>query len=90
MQISLIPLLVERIQQFGLVDKVGILTFYSRRELLVQVKQIEPEIQTSAIIINPMANFLKKAEAINVNQDCSSAGVKSITSVSITLSSHIR
>ena len=65
---SLIPLLVEHIQQFGLVDKVGILTFYSRRELIVQVKQIEPEIQTSAIIINPMANFLKKAEAINVNR----------------------
>ena len=65
---SLIPLLVDRIQQFGLVDKVGILTFYSRRELLVQVKQIKPEIQTSAIIINPMANFLKAAEAINVDR----------------------
>jgi glycerophosphoryl diester phosphodiesterase len=65
---SLIPLLVERIQQFDLVDKVGILTFYSRKELLVQVKQIKPEIQTSAIIINPMANFLKAAEAINVDR----------------------
>ena len=65
---NLIPLLVGRIQQFDLVDKVGILTFYSRKELLVQVKQIESEIQTSAIIINPMANFLKKAEAINVNR----------------------
>ena len=65
---NLIPLLVERIQQFDLVDKVGILTFYSRKELLVQVKQIKPEIQTSAIIINPMANLLKKAEAIDVNR----------------------
>ena len=65
---SLIPLLVERIQQFDLIDKVGILTFYSRKELLVQVKQIEPEIQTSAIIINPMANLLKKAEAIDANR----------------------
>ena len=65
---NLIPLLVERILQFDLVDKVGILTFYSRKELLVQVKQIEPEIQTSAIIINPMANFLRAAEAINVNR----------------------
>lgn len=65
---NLIPLLVERIQQFDLVDKVGILTFYSRKELLVQVKQIEPEIQTSAIIINPLANFLKAAEAISVNR----------------------
>lgn len=65
---SLIPLLVERIQQFDLVDKVGILTFYSRKELLVQVKQIDPEIQTSTIIINPLANFLKKAEAIDANR----------------------
>ncbi len=65
---NLIPLLVERIRQFDLVDKVGILTFYSRKELLVQVKQIEPEIQTSAIIINPMANFLKEAEAIDANR----------------------
>ncbi|RKU06032.1 hypothetical protein C6502_21335 [Candidatus Poribacteria bacterium] len=65
---SLIPLLVERIQQFDLIDKVGILTFYSRKELLVRVKQIEPEIQTSTIIINPMANLLKKAEAIDANR----------------------
>ena len=65
---NLIPLLVERILQFDLVDKVGILTFYSRKQLLVQVKQIEPEIQTSAIIINPMANFLKAAEVINVDR----------------------
>lgn len=65
---NLIPLLVERILQFDLVDKVGILTFYSRKELLIQVKQIEPAIQTSAIIINPMANFLKAAEAINANR----------------------
>ena len=65
---NLIPLLVERIRQFDLVDRVGILTFYSRKELLVQVKQIEPEIQTSAIIINPMANLLKKAEAIGANR----------------------
>ena len=65
---NLIPLLVERLQQFDLVDKVGILTFYSRKELLVQAKQIKPEIQTSAIIINPMANLLKKAEAINANR----------------------
>jgi glycerophosphoryl diester phosphodiesterase len=65
---NLIPLLVERILQFDLVDKVGILTFYSRKQLLVQVKQIKPEIQTSAIIINPMANLLKKAEAIDANR----------------------
>lgn len=65
---NLIPLLVERIQQFDLVDKAGILTFYSRKELLVQLKRIEPDIQTTAIIINPMANLLKKAEAIDANR----------------------
>ena len=65
---TLIPLLVERIQQFDLIDKVGILTFYSRKELLVQAKRIKPEIQTTAIIINPMVNLLKKAEAIGANR----------------------
>ena len=65
---DLIPLLVERILQFNLVDKIGILTFYSRKELLIQAKQIEPEIQTSAIIINPLANFLKAAEASNADR----------------------
>jgi hypothetical protein len=59
---------VDRIRQFDLVDKVGILTFYSRKELLIQAKQIEPDIQTSAILINPMANFLKTAEAINADR----------------------
>lgn len=65
---NLIPLLVKSIRQFDLVDKVGILTFYSRKELLVQVKQIESKIQTSAIIINPMANFLKAAAAIDADR----------------------
>ena len=85
---NLSPLLVERIRQFDLVDKVGILTFYSRKELLIQVKQIEPEIQTSAIIINPIANFLKAAEAINTI-GLSSVGAESIT-FGFTTPSHIR
>ena len=65
---ALIPLVVNRIRQFDLLNKVGILTFYSRKELLIRAKQIEPEIQTSAIIINPMANFLKAAGSIKANR----------------------
>jgi glycerophosphoryl diester phosphodiesterase len=64
----LIQIVVDRIRQFDLVEKVGVLTFYSRKALLIQAKQIEPKIQTTAIIINPMANFLKAAESISVNR----------------------
>ena len=64
----LTSIVVDRVQQFNLTDKVGLLTFYSHRELLIRAKQIEPSIQTSAIIINPMANFLKAAEAISANR----------------------
>ncbi|MCZ6681298.1 MAG: glycerophosphodiester phosphodiesterase [Candidatus Poribacteria bacterium] len=65
---ALIPIVVERIHQSDLVDKVDILTFDSRRELLLQAKQLQPEIQTSVIIINPMANFLKAAESIDAGR----------------------
>ena len=80
----LIPIVVDRIRQFDLVHKVGILTFYSyrdlsfyfrkdlifysRKELLIQAKQLEPKIQTSVILVNPMANFLKVAESISANR----------------------
>ena len=74
---QLIQIVVDRIRQFGLIDKVGILTFYQyceltscypRKRLLIQAKQLEPKIQTSAIFVNPMANFLKLAESIEANR----------------------
>jgi glycerophosphoryl diester phosphodiesterase len=65
---ELIPIVVNRIRQFNLVHKIGLLTFYSRKDLLIQAKQLEPKIQTSVIIINPAANLLKAAENINVNR----------------------
>ncbi|MCH8291210.1 hypothetical protein IH992_08945 [Candidatus Poribacteria bacterium] len=73
---TLIPTVVDRIRQFDLIDKVGILTFYARKELatfyprkklLIQAKQLEPKIQTGTIIINPMADFLKLAETIDAD-----------------------
>ena len=65
---DLIPIVVNRIRHFNLVHKVGLLTFYSRKDLLIQAKQIEPKLQTSVIIINPAANFLKAAESINADR----------------------
>ena len=65
---ELIQIVVNRIRRFNLVHKVGILTFYSRRHLLIQAKQIEPKLQTSAIIVNPVANLLKATESINANR----------------------
>lgn len=64
---ELIGIVVERIRRFNLLHLVGLLTFYSRKHLLVQAKQLEPTLQTSAIIINPAANLLKAAESINAN-----------------------
>ena len=74
---GILPIVVDRVRQFDLINKVGILTFYRycelsacfpRKRLLIQAKQLEPKIQTSAIFVNPMANFLKLAESIKANR----------------------
>lgn len=64
---ELLPIIVERIRHFDVVDLVSILTFYFRKHLLVAAKRLEPRLQTSAILINPAANFLKAATAIDAN-----------------------
>ncbi|MDE0299360.1 MAG: glycerophosphodiester phosphodiesterase [Candidatus Poribacteria bacterium] len=64
----LITLVVDRIRRFNLEEKVSVLTFYLHREILTHVKRIAPNINTSAIIINPMADFLSAARAINADR----------------------
>lgn len=64
----LISLVAERIRRFNLEEKVSVLTFHLHREILIQVKRIAPNIKTSAIIINPMANFLRAAKAIGADR----------------------
>ena len=65
---ELLSIIVERIRHFEVVHLVSILTFYVNKELLVSAKQLEPRLKTSAILINPMANFLKAADVIDA--DC--------------------
>ena len=65
---EVIPIIVERVRHFEVVHLTSILTFYLRKHLLVDAKRLEPKLQTSAILINPMANFLKAATAIDVNR----------------------
>ena len=65
---KLTSIVVDRIRQFNLEDKVSVLTFYSRHQVLSRVKQIAPNIKTSAIILNPAANFLRAAKAIGANR----------------------
>ena len=65
---ELLPIIVERIRHFEVVHLANILTFYLRKHLLVDTKRLEPKLQTSAILINPMANFLKAVTAIDVNR----------------------
>ena len=65
---ELLPIIVERIRHFDVAHLVGILTFYLRKHLLVNAKRLEPRLQTSAILINPMANFLKAAAAIEADR----------------------
>lgn len=64
---ELIRIVINRIQYFNLAKIVGILTFYSRRKMLIQAKHIEPNIQTSVIILNPFADFLASAKSANAN-----------------------
>ena len=65
---EVLPIIVERVRHFEVVHLTSILTFYLRKQLLVDAKRLEPRLQTSAILINPMANFLKAAAAIDVNR----------------------
>lgn len=65
---ELLSIIVERIRHFEVVHLVSILTFYAHKQLLVNAKQLEPRLKTSAILLNPMANFLKAADAIDANR----------------------
>ena len=65
---ELLPIIVERIRHFEVVHLVSILTFYANKHLLIDAKCLEPGLKTSAILINPMANFLKAATAIEAER----------------------
>lgn len=65
---ELLPIIVQRVRHFEVVHLTSILTFYRQKHLLVDAKRLEPRLQTSAILINPMANYLKAATAINANR----------------------
>lgn len=65
---ELLDIIVERIRYFDVVHLVSMLTFYFNKQLLVEAKRLEPKLQTSAILINPMANFLKAAATIDANR----------------------
>ena len=65
---ELLPIIIERVRHFEIVHLATILTFYVRKQLLVDAKRLEPKLQTSAILINPFANFRKAAAAIDANR----------------------
>ena len=65
---EILPIIIERIRHFDVVHLVSILTFYRWKHLLVDAKRLEPNLTTSAILINPMANFRKVATEINANR----------------------
>ena len=65
---ELIQIVINRIQHFNLVEIVGVLTFYSRRKMLIQAKHLAPKIETSVIIFNPFADFFKAAKTANATR----------------------
>lgn len=65
---ELISIIIERIHHFNVIHLVNILTFYHRKQILHEVKRVEPRLQTSAIFLNPMANFFKAAATIDVKR----------------------
>ena len=65
---KLTSIVVDRIRRFNLEEKVGVLTFYLRKQSLTRVKRLAPAIKTSAIVINPAANFLGAAKAIGADR----------------------
>ena len=65
---ALLPILIDRIRHFDVTHLVSILTFYFRKQLLIEAKRLEPKLQTSAILINPAADLLKAAKAVDANR----------------------
>ena len=65
---ELLRIIVERVRHFEVVHLTSILTFYLHKQLLIEAKRLEPKLQTSAILINPFANFLKAATAIDADR----------------------
>ena len=65
---EILPIIIERIRHFEVVHLTNILTFYLHKQLLIDAKRLEPKLRTSAILINPLANFLKAATAIDANR----------------------
>ncbi len=65
---EILPIIIERVRHFEVVHLTSILTFYLHKQLLIDAKRLEPKLQTSAILINPFANFLKAATAIDANR----------------------
>ena len=65
---EMLPTILERIRHFEVVHLISILTFYLHKQLLIDAKRLEPKLQTSAILINPMTNFLKAATTIDANR----------------------
>lgn len=66
--LELLSIIIERIHHYDVIQLVNILTFYLRKQILVNVKRIEPRLQTSVIFLNPMTNFLKAATSLDVNR----------------------
>ncbi len=65
---EILPIIIERLHHFDIVHLVNILTFYLHKQLLVDAKKLEPRLHTSAILINPLTNYLKAAKNINANR----------------------
>lgn len=65
---EILPIIIERIRHFEVVHLTSILTFYLHKQLLIDAKRLEPKLRTSAILINPLTNFLKAATAIDANR----------------------
>lgn len=65
---ELLPIIIERIHHFDVIHLANILTFYIRKHILVEVKRLEPRLQTSAIFLNPLTNFLKTASRIDITR----------------------
>lgn len=65
---EILPIILDRIHHFEVTHLVSILTFFYHKNLLVDAKRLEPQLHTSAIVINPFANFLKDAQEIGVDR----------------------
>ena len=64
---DLVENIVKSIQQYQVVNKTQLLTFYSRKSILTHSKKLNPNLRTSVILITPFGDWQSRARSASAD-----------------------